>query len=105
MAIDLFQSLRPKVQFFMHILLSGVRQAIALVTSMEHSLAWERSCRQQAEEDVRVLLEVTDGMERSGRHEHCDFAQSVEGFSKGPSNPAAESTIKRMYAGTAGRKE
>ena len=91
---------------------TGVRQAVALVTSMEHSLAWERSLRQQAEEDVHVLLEVTDAMERADGATQKDYNNMIPPStaevtsSKGiRSTEAMESALKKTYAGNAGRKE
>lgn len=48
-ALLLVRPARPR-----HALLSGVRQAVAMITAMEHQLWWERSRRQQAEEDCKV---------------------------------------------------
>ncbi|KAG1669448.1 hypothetical protein FOA52_004081 [Chlamydomonas sp. UWO 241] len=39
---------------------SGVRQAVAMVTAMESELQWERSRRQQAEEDCKVLIAAVE---------------------------------------------
>ncbi|KAG2432036.1 hypothetical protein HYH02_013106 [Chlamydomonas schloesseri] len=55
-ALPDMKTLPPELQDFRDQCATGVRQAVAMITSMEHQLWWERSRRQQAEEDCKVLL-------------------------------------------------
>ncbi|KAG2428953.1 hypothetical protein HXX76_011197 [Chlamydomonas incerta] len=55
-ALPDMKALPPELQDFRDQCATGVRQAVAMITSMEHQLWWERSRRQQAEEDCKVLL-------------------------------------------------
>ncbi|PNW83031.1 hypothetical protein CHLRE_06g303800v5 [Chlamydomonas reinhardtii] len=55
-ALPDMKALPPELQDFRDQCATGVRQAVSMITSMEHQLWWERSRRQQAEEDCKVLL-------------------------------------------------
>ncbi|KXZ46943.1 hypothetical protein GPECTOR_39g437 [Gonium pectorale] len=55
-ALPDMRGLPPELQDFRDQCATGVRQAVAMITAMEHQLWWERSRRQQAEEDCKVLL-------------------------------------------------
>ena len=52
---DMVANIPPELSQFRDQCASGVRQAVAMITAMEHQLAWERSRRQQAEDDCKVL--------------------------------------------------
>ena len=52
---DMVASIPPELSQFRDQCASGVRQAVAMITAMEHQLAWERSRRQQAEDDCKVI--------------------------------------------------
>ena len=51
---DMVANIPPELNQFRDQCASGVRQAVAMITAMEHQLAWERSRRQQAEDDCKV---------------------------------------------------
>ncbi|GIL90370.1 hypothetical protein Vretimale_18240 [Volvox reticuliferus] len=62
-ALPDMRNMPAELQDFRDQCATGVRQAVAMITAMEHQLWWERSRRQQAEEDCKVLLAAVQ-MER-----------------------------------------
>ncbi|GAX73672.1 hypothetical protein CEUSTIGMA_g1123.t1 [Chlamydomonas eustigma] len=97
---------------------AGVRQAVAMITAMEHQLSWERSRRQQAEEDCKVLLGAVD-LERGAAGQQLshlegslrDISARMSGSKLAipaeelPKAHKAAETIQKVFRGNAARKE
>ncbi|GLC36530.1 hypothetical protein PLESTB_000158400 [Pleodorina starrii] len=115
-ALPDMRNLPAELQDFRDQCATGVRQAVAMITAMEHQLWWERSRRQQAEEDCKVLLaavrlergvgEALLGAEERRRAEAAEAATKLTlAADQLPQASEAATTIQKHVRGHKARKE
>ncbi|EFJ51411.1 hypothetical protein VOLCADRAFT_87666 [Volvox carteri f. nagariensis] len=102
--------------FWLQLYGAGVRQAVAMITAMEHQLGWERSRRQQAEEDCKVLLAavrmergVGDALLSAEERRRAEAAEAANKLTLAadelPQASEAATTIQKHVRGRLARKE
>eukprot|EP00798_Chlamydomonas_sp_ICE-L_P017658 gene17658-24005_t len=97
---------------------TGVRQSVAMITAMEHQLFWERSRRQQAEDDCKVHLgainvereaagEQVASLEQAIMHAKNRLAEDKLKFSADqlPEANKAATAIQKHVRGNRARRE
>ncbi|GIL62541.1 hypothetical protein Vafri_16633 [Volvox africanus] len=115
-ALPDMRNMPAELQDFRDQCATGVRQAVAMITAMEHQLWWERSRRQQAEEDCKVLLaavqmergmgEALLGAEEQRRAAAADTAGKLTlAADELPQASEAATTIQKHVRGHLARKE
>ncbi|KAG2496985.1 hypothetical protein HYH03_004991 [Edaphochlamys debaryana] len=113
-ALPDMRNLPPELQDFRDQCATGVRQAVAMITAMEHQLFWERSRRQQAEEDCKVLLAavhaergIGDALigEEERRRMEAGMGKLTLAADELPKASEAATTIQKHIRGRQARKD